>query len=367
VIIEKQGWLAQRYSGTTSAAAVTTYLDVYAHDELTDIDFIGANKLKAGDCAGYDHDNDPYTVTYPDNQISTADRDAIYAAFGAMTAAKKTELGITPATEDATWNAFADFDGNEVIEVEDLNYTITNTGNGEGMLHKGDYNGNNNNAVVEMQLVNISGDEYTYRVSASGMAHLHAYSVAMNIDSNDWMVKKSTDRVQDQSNTFNFHKRVRANDYFVAAVYGENIATDSNAALVEFTLTAMVENPVEPSIQTVTLVDGNNNAVSPILRGENSSAIADEFQLNQNYPNPFNPVTNINYSMPAGGFVTLKIYDMLGKEVNTLVSASLNAGSYRSVWNATDYNGNKVATGLYFYSLTVDNQLVSTKKMVLLK
>lgn len=85
------------------------------------------------------------------------------------------------------------------------------------------------------------------------------------------------------------------------------------------------------------------------------------FSLEQNYPNPFNPVTTIEYSIPKSSFVTLKIYDMLGNEIKKLVNEQKSPGYYR-----VDFNGSKMASGIYFYRLEA-NDFTTVKKMVLLK
>jgi hypothetical protein len=85
------------------------------------------------------------------------------------------------------------------------------------------------------------------------------------------------------------------------------------------------------------------------------------YKLSQNYPNPFNPVTKINYALPKSGFVTLKVYDILGKEVATLVNEVKNVGAY-----SIDFNGVSLSSGVYFYRLTVGD-FSSVKKMTLLK
>ena len=94
--------------------------------------------------------------------------------------------------------------------------------------------------------------------------------------------------------------------------------------------------------------------------------IPTEFALEQNYPNPFNPTTLISYALPQNAFVTLKVYDMLGREIKTLVSKEVAAGNYSVVWNGDDNFGNKVATGAYVYRITA-GEFVSVKKMLLIK
>lgn len=85
------------------------------------------------------------------------------------------------------------------------------------------------------------------------------------------------------------------------------------------------------------------------------------YALSQNYPNPFNPSTRIQFSLPKASNVTLKVFNMLGQEVATLVSGSLSAGDHDVTFNAKN-----LASGLYFYRLTAD-QFTSVKKMMLLK
>lgn len=89
--------------------------------------------------------------------------------------------------------------------------------------------------------------------------------------------------------------------------------------------------------------------------------IASEFSLSQNYPNPFNPVTNIKFSIPQSGDVTLKVYDMLGKQVAELVNGYKPSGSY-----IVDFNGSNLPSGVYFYRLEAKD-FTDVKKMVLVK
>jgi hypothetical protein len=101
----------------------------------------------------------------------------------------------------------------------------------------------------------------------------------------------------------------------------------------------------------------------------NESAIPTQLSLTQNYPNPFNPSTTINYNVSTNGMVSLKVYDIMGRLVKTLVNdykVSGNQSGYSVVWDGRDNKGQQVATGLYIYSLqTPDGNM--TKKMVLMK
>jgi len=93
------------------------------------------------------------------------------------------------------------------------------------------------------------------------------------------------------------------------------------------------------------------------------------FVLHQNYPNPFNPTTTIRYELPAGKdqyFVTLKVYDALGRLVMTLVERYQAAGVYQVNWDGRDMNGRPVASGIYFYTIQAGDFRL-TKKMVLMR
>ena len=91
------------------------------------------------------------------------------------------------------------------------------------------------------------------------------------------------------------------------------------------------------------------------------SNIPDKFSLSQNYPNPFNPTTNIQFDLPKQGFVSLKVYDVVGKEVATLVNEVKNVGIYD-----VTFDGANLSSGIYFYRLEV-NDFVAVKKMLLVK
>ncbi len=85
------------------------------------------------------------------------------------------------------------------------------------------------------------------------------------------------------------------------------------------------------------------------------------YLLDQNYPNPFNPSTSIQYAVSSWQFVSLKVYDVLGNEVVTLVNEEKPAGNYE-----VEFNGEGLTSGIYFYQLRAGN-FIETKKMVLLR
>ena len=100
---------------------------------------------------------------------------------------------------------------------------------------------------------------------------------------------------------------------------------------------------------------------------KNSSAdIPESFTLNQNYPNPFNPSTKISFQIPQNGYTTLKVYDVLGNEVATLVNEEKPAGNYEVEFDSHSDRGQNLSSGIYFYKLTAGS-LAKTKKMMLMK
>ena len=116
-----------------------------------------------------------------------------------------------------------------------------------------------------------------------------------------------------------------------------------------FILKGMVKDGIVYGDTTLTNVGDENNSIPTVYR------------LEQNYPNPFNPTTKIKWQSPSAGYQTLKIYDVLGNEVATLVNEYKNAGSYE-----VNFDASKVSSGIYFYQLQAGS-FIETKKMLLLK
>ena len=111
-------------------------------------------------------------------------------------------------------------------------------------------------------------------------------------------------------------------------------------------------------LQTLTGVDG-----------ETESHVIQDFTLEQNHPNPFNPVTAIRYTVGGGQgpiHTSLKIYDILGRRVKTLVNEAQTVGTYEVSWDGKDEQGKEIASGIYFYRLETPG-FSQTKKMLLLK
>lgn len=161
-----------------------------------------------------------------------------------------------------------------------------------------------------------------------------------------------------------------------------DISIDINAANYPVTITwdLKPENEINYSfigdsgfgkISTIELSKGNAtlsqtgknkfNLFASTDKVNNSINLPTENSLMQNYPNPFNPKTRIDFVIRQNGFTSLKVYDLLGREVATLVNENLQAGTYYA-----EFNGSNLPSGIYFYTLTSGN-FMTTKKLILLK
>ena len=98
-----------------------------------------------------------------------------------------------------------------------------------------------------------------------------------------------------------------------------------------------------------------------IVNEVNETVIADGYRLEQNYPNPFNPSTTISYNLQTGGYVTLKVFDILGNEIVVLVNEEKSAGKHE-----INFDASSLSSGVYVYSIQTAN-FVESRKMLLLK
>ena len=159
-------------------------------------------------------------------------------------------------------------------------------------------------------------------------------------------------------------------------------ATDSlfTSDIVDFTSTenSFVDNSVVVDTEyfyriSAVCCGGNNvsfysEVVSAMLTvmGVDVTSIPDAYSLQQNYPNPFNPTTQIRYGLKESSYVSINIYNLMGKHVRSYVNTFQDAGYNTILWNATDASGQPVPAGMYIYSITAGD-FRETRKMILLK
>jgi subtilisin family serine protease len=150
------------------------------------------------------------------------------------------------------------------------------------------------------------------------------------------------------------------NWYLPQTVIVQGVADTLADGDVSYTLTASSSSsdPLYDQLSSVLATITNKDAT---ILGVNTEPIEKGFSLRQNYPNPFNPTTHFEFMISNVGFVTLKVYDILGREVAILVNKTLTPGTYSTTWDAINVPG-----GIYFYKLST-RSFTSVKKMVLVK
>jgi len=136
--------------------------------------------------------------------------------------------------------------------------------------------------------------------------------------------------------------------------------TDPGFRSIRYRVTA-VDNTSKESVPSDSVVTTTISALQDKINITTNNKIPDEYLLNQNYPNPFNPTTRIDFSLKENGIISLKVYDLLGRDVATLLNEQKPAGTYSVEFNATN-----LPSGIYFYTLT-SGKFMATKKLILLK
>ncbi len=167
-----------------------------------------------------------------------------------------------------------------------------------------------------------------------------------------------------------------SSDFFIGSGEIEVDATSENYTAFEIPITYFSENTAVSCYIAMGVNGPNTNQdyhegtqmfiddlelSMDVSSGVKDNTIINSFELKQNFPNPFNPSTIISYSVPQNAFVTLKVYNILGNEVSTLVNEQKAAGNYNVTFNASP-----LSTGIYFYTLQ-SGSFTATKKLILMK
>ncbi len=222
-----------------------------------------------------------------------------------------------------------------------------------------------NGGILRTNSSTFTSLEYKFNVSHSAHYDVYAYFVPNTTwtQKAKYVIYTSTDSIvvvvnQSDLNKKGWHKIGTA---FLTSGSDKKIKLDNSLLeagkyLVADAMMLMINRKLSPEV-VITNVDNK--------RDEELQTIPSEFVLYQNYPNPFNPTTKIMFSIPAGAEtrrgVSLRVFDILGREVATLVNEEKSAGEYE-----VEFNNSLLPTGIYFYQLRVGDYL-ATKKMTLLK
>jgi len=171
------------------------------------------------------------------------------------------------------------------------------------------------------------------------------------------------------TSVFNQAMYYQLNDFLRTLTYdGQSLPMDAGEYLLA-SLPFSLSNPKDIDITKIIVADENNSAMQKVeieIQYDEEPGIPLDYWLSQNFPNPFNPSTSVQFSIPVDGFVTIKVYDLLGQEIATLFSGDAQMGTYSLNWNGRDNSGNAVSSGSYIYKMTAGD-FVQSKKMTFLK
>ncbi|MFC1511641.1 FlgD immunoglobulin-like domain containing protein [Candidatus Latescibacterota bacterium] len=330
--------------------------------------FVNFGTLLGGDCVGY---TDSLGVEWPNNRIDDDDINQISNAFLA-----------TPSHEN--WDApdnwkWADIDESDQVDIVDLtmatgNFTGTDVDGDQPVYAKPAVEpASNMDALVAVHNLPTelkAGNTYTVQVIARNTADVKGYFVNLGYDSNALEIMSvENGNFIDYSLGFAFPVYNEGAIGFASALYGSD-KVSGDGILASFSFTALSDGAFSADMISLTEASFvNSSLVKETVLFSSPTAVDElpgEFALNQNFPNPFNPTTSISFSVPSNGLVKVTIYDILGREVRTLVNGAYTAGTYSVVWDARDTRGAQVSAGVYFYTIEAGN-FRAAKRMVFMK
>jgi hypothetical protein len=167
-----------------------------------------------------------------------------------------------------------------------------------------------------------------------------------------WITGNDYDNPDSEYSSFTLTTDFWGDAWKLGGFWTDSVSRDSDWYLDDFTV--------------ADFFDDNWNPMPVSIAEYLGKLSTDNYYVSQNYPNPFNPTTTINYNLIDKRHVTLKIFDVLGREVQTLINRIQNAGHKSVKWNGLDKNGNAATSGVYIYTISAGN-FIESRKMVLMK
>ena len=323
-----------------------------------DVNEFDYKELRGGDVSSED------STGYGDNWVDEWDIDFI-------------ETYYTYDTSATTYGEAGDINGNGEIDLEDLLITSDNY-----LLHgayptfskvSGKDNSNSRMKLLDIPEIVFSEDEFDVSVWIENVSDLRGYQFTVKYDPDKYeLINMERDMTEgdflisgnpDDNKTVFFTTDDRKGKMYVGCLLGHVETAEGDGKLVELKFKAKVDGDT-PDIQLTNILVGNSG--NKLVKLGDVVNMPDEFKLSQNYPNPFNPETNIRFQLPEASKVTLKIYNILGQEIKTVVSKNLDAGYHTVKWDGTNDFGLKVASGVYIYQVKAGS-FIASKKMVFLK
>lgn len=294
----------------------------------------------------YDNDGDLDVIVSSGSHAFGSDRNMYFENVGGGVYQERTDVGdLSENSSDATWggsNGDIDNDG-------DLDLYIPNVGSQQfdftNYLYKNDLAGNNN--WLNIRLVGTESNRAAIGTRVFAMLEVNGERQIMRRDIS-------------AQNTFSGHNSLRAHFGLGDAQTVDTLRIMWPSGYVNEYYDVEANQFLEyEEMESLTSTD------------DDLSSLPQEFELKQNYPNPFNPSTRISFTLPARSFVTLKVYDVTGRLVTTILSKELSAGTNFAEWNGTSDTGERVSSGVYLYKLDAfgnnNSSFSASAKMMLLK
>lgn len=239
--------------------------------------------------------------------------------------------------------------------------------------------GVNDNVELSMNLASdkvLVGQTVTVNVTVNNAASLKGFGFDLSYDTDKFEFVAATPATEDllkasgaETPVFLSHENtVGELSIANAIVDGSPVTGNGDVVSLTFRVLTEFEDNARFEIANGVVFDGSQLSNPVVALGSlNVESTPTEFALLQNFPNPFNPETTIKYNVANGGNVSLRIYNVVGQVVKTLVAEQQNAGRYTVRWNGTDDRGLSVSSGIYFYQITAGSDFQDVKKLMLLK
>jgi len=209
------------------------------------------------------------------------------------------------------------------------------------------------------------GDEFEAKLTINDASSVKAMHIVLDYDKNVLqLLGVSKGELSTDPSIFFWADKEKVDISLAKLGRGLVIGGSGEVATLKFKMVSQGTTELTSNLLDVRDVNGKPIEVS--FNKVNLVAVPIAFALSQNYPNPFNPKTQISFALPVASKVTLKIYNITGQLVKTLVDAEIPAGHHTVTWSGTNSSGSEVGTGIYFYRLQTEN-FTSVKKMVLMK
>jgi hypothetical protein len=284
---------------------------------------------------------------------------------------------------DAGFNLQADIDDNGVVEFADFirfasRYNSEANGPASKTAIAPARPGMNDNAEFSLSLGSdrvLAGEMITVDVTVANAQALLGYGMVVSYDTDKFEFVTATPAENDLlksggGDTPLFHHWPKSGEVTVAnaVVNGSAVSGEGKIVSLTFKVLREFEDNARFEIGQGVVFDPDQLQNQVLTQGALTvESTPTEFALLQNFPNPFNPETTIGYNLAEGGDVSLRIYNIVGQVVRTLVSERQSSGRYQVRWSGTDDRGVAVSSGIYFYQVSAAGKFQDVKRLMLLK